>query len=169
MDKDTPMFYDVALPGLEDLTTQPAQDVAITDAARRRFWNRVEHTDSGCWFWTGAVASDGYGRITWTHRDQPRTLSTHRFALHLAHGWLPAGLVAQHTCNHPLCVRVGGTHLFLGQQSDNILWAVHSGRHDGRRTVVNSRERRANSLRQRHRLTGSTQPLPGDGSLFSLS
>lgn len=162
------MFYDVPLPGLDHLPRATSRVVPITNAARRHFWRRVHYTASGCWFWTGAVASDGYGRITWTHHGRQRTLSTHRFALYLAHGHLPEKMVAEHACNHPLCVRVGHGHLHLGHQSDNLAWAVRSGRHAGRRNVVNSRQRRANSLRQRHTLTRSPEPLPGDQPLFSL-
>lgn len=146
------------IPGLAHLAPDKmsVSDVGITKRARMAFWRRVVPTDSGCWMWTGAVSSEGYGRITWTMPSgKPKTMSTHRFALHLAHGGrLPDGLVGDHACNHPLCVRVHPDHLRLSTQSDNLAWAVYSGRAHGRRVTVSSRHRREASLAQRERLLG---------------
>lgn len=156
-------FVNVPLPGMGNL--QPATDsrghglLPITAAARRSFWNRVLTNTGGCWLWTGAVGSSGYGRITWTSEGESRTLSTHRFALTLASGAeLPSRLVAAHGCDNPLCVRVGGGHVHLSTQSDNLAHAVASGRHEGVTTVNDSRHRRNQSLALRSQHTGSTEP-----------
>lgn len=152
-------FVDVPLPGLEGLAapappTRPS--AGITEKARYAFWRRVAHTASGCWVWTGAVSSEGYGRITWTRPDgKQTTMSTHRFALHLAYGGrLPSGMVGDHACNHPLCVRVHPEHVRLSTQSDNLRWAVHTGRAAGAARRVDSTLRREHSLDQRERLLG---------------
>lgn len=159
------VFTEVPLPGLEHLTVDPVDirlhDVPITEAARRSFWRRVTTTASGCWMWSGAVGDDGYGRITWTHHGKSRTLSTHRFALHLAHGpTLPPHLVSAHGCDRTLCVRVGYGHLQLATQPDNLAHAVAVGRHAGTAVVVDSARRRDEALRIRADLTGRREPPP---------
>lgn len=150
------------IPGLEglvaDTVLSQSRHLAITDAARHRFWSRVYQTVSGCWIWTGAVGDDGYGRITWTRAGRTRTCSTHRFSLHLAHGpVLPVGLVAAHGCDHPLCVRVGVDHVHLSTQTANLNHAISVGRHDGPALVVDSTRRREHALRCRAQLTGSRE------------
>lgn len=158
-------FVQDAIPGLELLgaTRRGARQdsLTITQSARTRFWARVDQTSSGCWIWQGAVGDDGYGRITWTYNGASRTLSTHRFALHLAFGpALPSGLVGAHRCDHPLCVRVGADHVHLSTQALNLRHAVNVGRHDGTALVVDSTRRRDESLRVRSALTGSTEAPP---------
>jgi len=98
-----------------------------------RFWAKVTRTP-GCWWWGGAVSHpDGYGRISWTHHGQRRTLSAHRFALLLDTGPLGHHTVAEHHCNETLCVRVHPAHLHPGTQSANLRYAVALGRHRGPR------------------------------------
>lgn len=159
-------FAEVPIPGLETVGesavgTTHTWPLEITPAARSRFWSRVHATESGCWIWQGAVGDDGYGRITWTHNGVARTLSTHRFALHLAFGpKLPAGLVGAHRCDRPLCVRVGANHVHLSTQALNLRHAVDVGRHEGTALVVDSARRRDESLRVRSKLTGSMEAPP---------
>lgn len=155
---------DVPLPGLASLRRTRPSTVRITTAARRSFWRRVRVTDSGCWIWTGAVASDGYGRITWTHHGVPRTLSTHRFALTLALGTIPAGIVAAHGCDHPLCVRFGAGHVHPSTQSANLHHAIDAGRHDNVNLVVDSTRRRQQSLTARAMLLGRCEPQANSNS-----
>lgn len=168
-------YVEVPIAGLEHLLVDRAEPrehpVPLTDSVRRAFWRRVRPTGSGCWIWTGAVGDDGYGRITWTLGGATRTLSTHRFALHLAHGpALPPHLVAAHGCDHSLCVRVGAGHLNLSTQPANLAHAVSVGRHAGTAVVVDSTRRRDEALRVRAALTGSREPPPypdaGSPTLF---
>lgn len=170
-------FDDIPLPGLDDLAPsqpapRPSAPVDITAAARKAFWAKVRRTDSGCWIWTGAVSSEGYGRITWTMRNKKeKTMSTHRFALHLAYGpTLPSGMVGDHKCNTPLCVRVHPDHVRLRSQSDNLAFAVDSGRAAGRRRTVNSARRRQAALDQRALLLGEDHHATADDEppLFGL-
>ena len=44
---------------------------------------------------------------------------------------IPQGLVGEHFCCEPLCVRVGSYHVRSTTQAENISWAVDRGRHAG--------------------------------------
>lgn len=100
-----------------------------------RFWSYVlRGPEAGdCWFWTGAIADDGYGRF-WT-ADATRTSGQqvhrpHRFAYALATGdrLTPEDLLC-HSCDIPLCVRVAAEHVGLGDQRTNMLERTRRGRH----------------------------------------
>lgn len=77
-----------------------------------RFWPRVKKSE-GCWEWTGALNSKGYGRINHLGRN---TL-THRCSWELHFGPIPEGLFVLHRCDNRVCVRPD--HLFLGDAGDN--------------------------------------------------
>lgn len=91
-----------------------------------RFWRYVEpDPNSGCWLWSGACNSDGYGTI----HIRPRSVMAHRYSWALAQGPIPDGLFALHKCDTPACVNPG--HLFLGTKGDNARDKVSKGRgHD---------------------------------------
>lgn len=136
-------WEDVPLDGLELLTrarvdpsprpeprAQWDDSLEITSEDIKRFNTHVVKSPT-CWFWTGAISSpDGYGRFTWQRGRKQRTMLAHRFAL-AASGINLNGLVAEHFCNEPLCVRVCDEHVFPSTQSDNIRYAVRLGRHRG--------------------------------------
>ncbi len=54
-----------------------------------------------CWVWTGATAGGGYGYVRWEGRAQ----RVHRVVYELLTGPIPAGLVLDHLCRRPSCVR----------------------------------------------------------------
>lgn len=57
--------------------------------------------DNGCWLWTGAVNTQGYGIITFAGR----TWRAPRFSYTVHHGPIPAGLVLDHfVCENPRCI-----------------------------------------------------------------
>ena len=88
-----------------------------------RFWAKVDKTDSsGCWIWTGARTSAGYGQI----RIQHTAYYAHRLMWIMMRGVIPYGLEILHKCDNPPCVNPD--HLFMGTQSDNILDSVSKGR-----------------------------------------
>lgn len=89
-----------------------------------RFWNHVDQSagPGGCWPWT-AASSAGRGRVY----ANGRTTYAYRHAWLLSHGEeIPAGQVACHTCDNPICVNPA--HIFLGDQLDNIGDAARKGR-----------------------------------------
>ena len=85
------------------------------------FWARAAKTD-GCWDWTAARGSNGYGQSWYEGRAQP----AHRVAWTLTYGPIPDGLWVLHHCDNRLCVRP--EHLFLGDNRANQLDALRKGR-----------------------------------------
>jgi hypothetical protein len=99
----------------------------IEDADRprvlERFWLQVVKTD-GCWLWTGAIDSNGYGKFA---LPRPwRRVAAHRVSFALHNGELEPGKFVCHACDNPPCVRPD--HLFLGTQSDNMRDMLRKGR-----------------------------------------
>lgn len=60
---------------------------------------KISVTPSGCWLWTGAANSKGYGQVG--VRGVSR--STHRVAYELLVGPIPDGLQIDHLCRVRLC------------------------------------------------------------------
>lgn len=77
---------------------------------------------SGCWLWTGALDTDGYGMIAVGRGPKP----AHRVSWQLHAGEIPAGKHVLHRCDIPSCVNPG--HLFLGTHSDNMQDGYKKGR-----------------------------------------
>lgn len=65
------------------------------------FWSRVDKTGD-CWLWTGYRFTEGrqkgYGQFK-------RNLRAHRVSYELSIGPIPEGLVLDHLCRNPSCVR----------------------------------------------------------------
>jgi HNH endonuclease/Helix-turn-helix domain len=89
--------------------------------AEAHFWAKVNKTD-GCWLWTGAKHTDGYGIVI---RSRKNWLA-HRYAFTLTYGPIPDGLVVCHACDVRPCVRPD--HLALGTQIDNMTDMAQKGR-----------------------------------------
>lgn len=93
----------------------------------RRFWSFVYkdgplpelRPDLGpCWLWTGQSRksrTEAYGGFCLDGRTQP----AHRIAYLLTRGALRPGLVIDHLCSRPLCVRP--SHLEEITQRENVL------------------------------------------------
>ena len=98
----------------------------ITEEWKQRFdakWKEDEAT--GCWVWTGATASKGYGEI-----KIPRTrkqIPAHRLSYLIHRGPIPPGKCVLHKCDNPPCVNP--QHLFVGTKLDNALDMVSKMRH----------------------------------------
>lgn len=72
----------------------------LFDAFTERFWSRVERQDvAGCWPWTGATFTRGYGKI---ERDG-RQYYAHRVAYELTRGEIPNGARLERLCTDILC------------------------------------------------------------------
>lgn len=65
-----------------------------------RFWAKVDKTE-GCWIWTGNKLVDGYGRIS----IDGRLHLAHRVSFTWANGEILDGMVIDHRCHNPACVR----------------------------------------------------------------
>src|SRR4051812_42788794 len=58
---------------------------------QERFWSKTQKTE-GCWLWTDAPDSGGYGRLM----VRGQLVKAHRFAYELLVGPIPDGLVIDH-------------------------------------------------------------------------
>jgi hypothetical protein len=66
------------------------------------FWSRIDKTES-CWIWTGAIIRPDipYGRL----RIDGALVLAHRFSYQLHKGPIPDGLILDHLCRNPRCVK----------------------------------------------------------------
>lgn len=94
----------------------------MNTALRKRFEEKFTKPADGCWLWTGAPLSSGYGRI----RVGGKTLRAHRVSYALYVGEIPDGLCVLHACDVRLCVRPD--HLWIGTRADNVADMINKGR-----------------------------------------
>jgi hypothetical protein len=88
-----------------------------SETLSERLWSRVVKTGS-CWLWQGCVGSHGHGQLMYkTVRYQ-----AHRVAYEEARGTIPEGLVLDHLCRQPRCVRPD--HLEPVTNAENVLRGV---------------------------------------------
>ncbi len=111
----------------------------ITQSLVERFWEKVSKGwPSGCWLWTAALSTNGYGRIGRGTRAEG-TVRAHRLSWEIHNGPIPVGLGVLHYCDTPSCVNPG--HLFLGDQAANLGDAARKGR------MSRSHQRRSNNAK----------------------
>lgn len=82
-----------------DTYTDPGEMERAMATLEERFWAKVEKSD-GCWLWTGAKTTTGYGSV-WL---DGRSVKAHRVAYELLVGRIPDGLTIDHLCRVRLCV-----------------------------------------------------------------
>ena len=95
-----------------------------------RLYSKLIETAEGCWEFTGARDSKGYGRI-W-HIDN--TIMAHRASWLVHNGDIPTGLFVLHKCDNPPCCNPD--HLFLGTADDNTKDMMNKGRHKAIRNSI---------------------------------
>lgn len=71
-------------------------------ATKARFWSKVAKADdpAGCWLWTGALQTSGYGHV-WI---EGRTRTAHKVSFEWLVGPVPKGLQLDHLCRVRHCV-----------------------------------------------------------------
>jgi hypothetical protein len=80
-----------------------------------RFWQKVVVADSGCWIWTGAKITAGYGNTTIGRKF----FYTHRATLKFLKGDDRQGLVCDHLCRVRACCNP--EHLEFVTNQENTL------------------------------------------------
>ena len=96
---------------------------------KNRFLKHIpdKQNENGCLEWIGSRTKGGYGTFyLGGGRAHPFTTTAHRVAWMLDHGPIPVGYSVLHYCDNPPCVQI--SHLFLGNQTDNIADARAKGR-----------------------------------------
>ena len=78
--------------------------------------------NTGCWLWTGAIGTCGYGQFLMGGKT--RTASRAAYLMFV--GQIGAGLCVCHRCDERSCV--SPAHLFLGSELDNVRDRVRKGR-----------------------------------------
>lgn len=67
----------------------------------KRFWDKVQVSEKGCWIWTAHRDKDGYGTFYYTELKTDRA---HRIAYLTIKGDIASGLVIDHLCRVRNCV-----------------------------------------------------------------
>jgi hypothetical protein len=93
-----------------------------------RLLARREINGNGCWEYTGASTSNGYGALSYRGRWE----YVHRVAAIIFLKYDPeTGLRVCHHCDNPICFNPD--HLFFGTAADNLRDAAAKGRMTGKK------------------------------------
>lgn len=90
-----------------------------------RVMARIRVVSTGCWEFTGARNSAGYGIVGLGGREKPNDRA-HRVVFRHFKGEIPKGFYVCHSCDNPPCCNP--EHLFAGSPKDNRLDCKRKGR-----------------------------------------
>lgn len=127
------MHYQRATDGI-DMARPPRITLYHSGSPEERFWQKVDKDGpvpayapelGPCWIWRGPPEKDGYGRLG----VNGKTVKAHRFAYELLAGPIPEGLVPDHLCRVPRCVKatadnLGPSHLEVVTGRENTLRGI---------------------------------------------
>ena len=128
--------------------------------------------ETGCWNWTGYVAKNGYGKITYNKKSY----KAHRLVYELLVKPIETGLQIDHLCRNRRCVNP--THLEEVTQKENILrgtsptaenknktHCVHGHELSGENLLVSSGGRRVCRICHRKQKSAWKQKNKGSGQV----
>lgn len=81
----------------------------------------IPEPNCGCWLWTGAISSSGYGSFAITKEN---IVPAHRASFLIYKNEMPEAFVC-HSCDNKICVNPD--HLWSGTAKDNALDASKKG------------------------------------------
>lgn len=96
-----------------------ASDLSAADVSR--FHAKYTRAD-GCWIWTAAINSHGYGQFQFSKKH----IAASRIAFVLHNGEVQADVLVRHKCDNRRCVNPA--HLEKGTHADNSRDTVSRGR-----------------------------------------
>jgi hypothetical protein len=114
---------------------------------KERFLSKFDYVKVGCWNWTGAVTSAGYGNF-W---DGNKYVGAHRFGYLLWKGDIEHGNHLDHLCRNRLCINP--SHLEVVSCRTNVLrWKSFSAKYSKQTSCLNGHDfTEANTRRYRGR------------------
>lgn len=105
-----------------------------------RFWMKVDKdAPGGCWEWTGATNSHGYGQFGVNRRLRP----AHRLLWELTNGPIPDGMVIDHRCANRRCVNLDHLRMVTEGQNHQHRTGVGKANTSGARGVSWAKDRKA--------------------------
>ena len=98
------------------------------------FWSKVIKTESGCWKWSGAKSTNGYGSFTF----RLKRYTAHTVSYEIAYGKIPKGMCIRHSCDNPECSNP--KHLELGTHTDNMHDMIRRGRSFNSKAMLSNQD-----------------------------